>query len=236
MRIEERESEHPVLRLGGVLGVLGGMGFFAILLVHGDLPDQTTELALEHIAGRPEWAAMKLLLIVFSFLWLGTFLTLAETWKEGIPRLVGRMALVCLILGAAIMAVQYSITGYGLKNTADAWAAASGPEAEAALHQGSALLAATGGMFSSFIAWLFGLPFVLMGYALLRSREYPSWLAWWAMVAGTGALVAGTTRFLGLEVVPFPLLYGGFVVPLCFWLAMVGVVMWRRASSLQSQH
>jgi hypothetical protein len=48
--IENRQ----VLRLGGVLAVLGGLGYFMTLLFHGDLPDQTTEIALNHIAGRPE--------------------------------------------------------------------------------------------------------------------------------------------------------------------------------------
>jgi hypothetical protein len=51
---------------------------------------------------------------------------------------------------------------------------------------------------------------------------------WGAVVAGCGALLAGTTRFLGFGFVPYPLLYGGFVIPLSLWLAAMGVLMWRR--------
>ena len=46
---------------------------------------------------------------------------------------------------------------------------------------------------------------------------------------GAGALLAGTSRFLGFELVPYPLLYGGFVIPLSIWLAAMGILMWRRA-------
>ena len=56
--------ERYVLTLGGVFAVLGGLGYFVTLLFHGDLPDQTTEIALTHIAGRPEWGVLKLSLIV----------------------------------------------------------------------------------------------------------------------------------------------------------------------------
>jgi hypothetical protein len=46
-------DERQVLTLGGVLAVVGGLGYFIALLFHGDLPDQTTEIALTHIAGAP---------------------------------------------------------------------------------------------------------------------------------------------------------------------------------------
>ena len=38
----------------------GGLGYLVTLLLHGDLPDETTEMALEHIAERPEWRMLKL--------------------------------------------------------------------------------------------------------------------------------------------------------------------------------
>jgi len=84
------------------------------------------------------------------------------------------------------------------------------------------MLAITSGLFHSFVAWMLGLPYVLLGLG------YPRWLGWVAVVAGTGALLAGTTRFLGIDLVPYPLLYGGFILPLNLWLAVMGVLMWRR--------
>jgi hypothetical protein len=90
------------------------------------------------------------------------------------------------------------------------------------------MLAITGGLFHSFVAWMLGLPYVLLGAAVVLGRGYPRWLGWIAVAAGSGALLAGTTRFLGFELVPYPLLYGGFVIPLSLWLAAMGIFMWRR--------
>jgi hypothetical protein len=75
---------------------------------------------------------------------------------------------------------------------------------------------------------MLGLPYVLLGAAVVLGRGYPRWLGWIAVAAGSGALLAGTTRFLGFELVPYPLLYGGFVIPLSLWLAAMGIFMWRR--------
>lgn len=93
------------------------------------------------------------------------------------------------------------------------------------------MLAITSELFHSFVAWMLGLPYVLLGAAVVVGRGYPRWLGWVAIVAGAGALLAGTTRFLGVKLVPYPLLYGGFVIPLNIWLAAIGVLMWRRAGT-----
>jgi hypothetical protein len=70
---ELQVHERQVLTLGGVFAVLGGLGYFIALVIHGDLPDRTTEIALSHIAGRPEWGVLKLSLIVSIMLWIGAF-------------------------------------------------------------------------------------------------------------------------------------------------------------------
>lgn len=222
-------QERLALKFGAVLAVVGGLGYFAVLLVHGDLPDQTTAVALEHIAGRPEWSLLKLALIVFVLFWVGAFVTLAHSMSRGLSWVLSRLAVAFVMIGATLVLVEYSVLGYGLKRTADAWAVATGPDKETMLLAGRAMLGVTGGLFLNFIAWLIGLPYLLMGLAVARDDGYPTWLGWVAVVAGAGALFAGTTRFLGLELVPFPVLYGGFVIPLTLWLATMGLLMWRRA-------
>ena len=37
------------------------------------------------------------------------------------------------------------------------------------------------------------------------------------------------TLFLDVPHVPFPLLFGGFIIPLNIWLAVIGLPMWCRA-------
>ncbi len=222
-------QERLALKLGAVLAVVGGLGYFAVLLVHGDLPDQTTAVALEHIAGRPEWPLLKLALIVFVLCWVGAFVTLAHSMSRGVSWVLSRLAVAFVMIGATLVLVEYSVLGYGLKRTADAWAVATGPDKETMLLAGRAMLGVTGGLFLNFIAWLIGLPYLLMGLAVAHDDGYPTWLGWVAVAAGAGAMFAGTTRFLGLELVPFPVLYGGFIIPLTLWLATMGLLMWRRA-------
>ena len=65
--------------------------------------------------------------------------------------------------------------------------------------------------FHSLVLWMLGIPFVLAGAAVALEGAHPRWLGAIPMIAGLGAVVAGATRFLGLEVVPYALLYGGFV-------------------------
>jgi hypothetical protein len=199
------------------------------LLLHGDLPDQTTEIALAHIAGRPEWRALKLALIISVLCWIGAFIALVQSLPGGISCLLGRWSIAVLIVGVSIVVVEYAIIGFALKSLADSWRVASPQEARAKLEMAEIMLTITGGLFHSFVAWMLGLPYVLLGAAIASGSGYPRWLGWIAILAGSGALLAGTTRFLGIELVPYPLLYGGFVLPLNIWLAIMGVLMWRRA-------
>jgi hypothetical protein len=236
-QVPKREAltqERQVLKLGGVLAVLGGLGHFIILLVHGDLPDQTTEIALEHIAGRAEWPALKLALIASVLLWVGAFVALSSSLSHGLSWLLSRQAVAGVVIGASVLIVHYSIMGYAMNNVADAWQAATGSEQADMVLLAEALLGVTGGLFLSVISWLYGLPYLLMGLAIALGHGYPRWLGWAAAAAGAGALMTGTTMFLGVNLVPFPLLYGGFVIPLTIWLAVMGLLMWRRAQRIKA--
>jgi hypothetical protein len=224
-----------ILRLGACLAILGAIGYLTGLLWHRDLPEETVEIALNHIAQRPEWQFIHLLSIIAVLLWLGAFSALAHTLSGAMSRFVGRLAVSALTVGVAVFIVDYSIDGYRLKHVADAWAAAEG--AQQAEHRlvAEALFGVLGGTFRSFIAWMYGLPFLLLGIAIVNDREYPRWVGWVPIVAGFGAVVAGTTLFLDIDLVPFPVLFAGFVIPLNLWLGLSGVLMWRNAESAVAQ-
>lgn len=225
--------ERQALKLGGVLAVLGGIGYASTLILHGDLPDQTTQVALEHIANRPEWRVLKLALIVSVLLWVGAFVALASSLDHEMSWFLSRLAVVSISIGAVLPIVEYSVIGYEIKGFADAWQMATGEERENILVIAETLFGVSGGLFRSLIAWLYGLPFLLMGLAIASGRGYPRWLGGVAILAGSGALIAGTTMFVGLDLIPFPVLYGGFVLPLNVWLVVMGVLMWRRAGAPQ---
>lgn len=221
-------ADRTTLKFGGALALIGGIGYTVTLLMHGDLPDQTTETALEHIAGRPEWRWLKLALIASLMCWIGAFTTLSLSFSRGVSTLLSRWAVSVATVGVATVVVEYAIIGHALKDVADNWRAVATSEREVSLRLAQGMLLISGGLFHSFVAWLMGLPFFLFGLSIIFGEGYPRWLGWIAVVASAGAFLAGTTRFLGIELVPFPLLYGGFIIPLSIWLAVMGVFMWRR--------
>lgn len=231
--IGESLGSPTTLRFGAVLAALGGFGYFVTLLLHGDLPDQTTAIALEHIADRPEWRLLKLALILSLMGWLGAFLTFKSSLANGLSKLMGQWAVSIATVGVAAVVVEYAIIGHALKDVADGWRSASAPDPAASLTIAQTMLAISGGLFHSFIAWLMGLTFILLGLSIIVGREYSKWLGWIAVLAGSISLTAGTTRFLGIELVPYPLLYGGSVIPLSLWVAVLGFVMWRRSGRIE---
>ena len=48
--VPEVSREGHVMKMGGALAVLGGLGYLAGPLWHGDMPDQTTEITPRPIA------------------------------------------------------------------------------------------------------------------------------------------------------------------------------------------
>jgi hypothetical protein len=153
---------------------------------------------------------------------------LVQSMQNERSRILGHLATSALMLGATLVVVEYSILGYGLKNVADAWTAAPEAAKGELLLVGDVLIHITGGLFLNFISWLIGLPFLLMGLAVSLDGRFPAAVGWVAVVGGLGAFVSGAGRFLDLYAVPFPLLYGGFIVPLVLWLAAVGLLLiWR---------
>lgn len=216
-------------KTGCVLAIVGGLGYLVTLLIHGDLPDQTVEIALQHIVERSEWRILKLALIITLFCWIGSFEALSRSLKGRISSLMARYAVISGTIGVSIVIVEYAIIGHTLKDVANTWNFASGSYKETLMIMAEIMLAISRGLFHSFVAWMLGLPFILMGLAIAKSHEYPQWFGWIAVILGAGAFLAGVTRFVGIDLIPYPLLYGGFVIPLTIWLAVLGGFMWHQS-------
>ena len=230
----DNETMPAASKLGGALAVIGGVSYFGLLVVHGDLPDETAEAALAHIAGRDEWRLLKLAIVGSLFCWIGALAALARSLGRGASGLLARWSHGVMTVGVAIVVVEYAVIGYALKDVADAWQAARLPERASHLAMAEVMLAIAGGLFHSFVTWLLGLGFLLAGAAVVLDRRYPRWLGWPVVVTGTGSLLAGATRFVGLNLVPYPLLYGAFVIPSALWLAVTGVLLWRTGAEPSS--
>lgn len=221
----------PVLsRAGAVCALLGGVGYLALSVAHGNLPSTSGPPALRFVADRPGWPAVYLGLLACVLLWPVAFAALAGSIVREPARLLGWLAVAGALVGAAVFAVDAALNGLALKTVADQWASA--PSA-ALLQLGEVMVRLAYATFSTYLMLLLGLPFVLAGLAMAASRSYPAWLGLLGAAAGTGALVGGATRFLGLHgVVPDGLLFGVFVLAGQVWLVLVGVLLWRQAATV----
>lgn len=215
------------MRVGAVCALVGSLGYLVALLLHGDLPDQTTQSVLTFIAGRA-WAFHHLLIVFFLMLWVAALGALAHAFVDSLSWVLGRLGTGAAVLGLAVLLWHYNIDGPALEQVADAWTGAEGAARAAELERGRVLLAATSGMFSLYVALLLGLPFVLFGVAVARDRQFPTWLGWTGLVAGSLALAVGATNFAGTRLLPMQLFVVSALV-LSLWMFALGLWMWRRA-------
>lgn len=140
------------------------------------------------------------------------------------------------MIGVAVFIVDYSIDGYSLKIIADDWAVRSGSAAEAKLLVADAVLGVLRGTVLSSLTWLFGLPFLVLGLAIVQDAAYSRWFGWIPAVTGGGTMLAGMVIYARLFperfnepvfLVGIFLSFGSFV-----WLGVSGVLMWRRAATV----
>lgn len=227
---EQRPGERrALLRIGAICGLLGGPGLFVLGFAHGDLPSGAED-ALSYVAGRLDWQAVHLGAVICALLWVAAFVALASSISHGVAGALGRLAVASIALGAAVAVVDFSVDGYALRGLAKAWASAPAAQKGELVRSGQTLLLVLSGTFCMYVSFLFGLPFLLGGLAVAFSRAYPAWLGWVGAVAGTGSLVSGMAFFLDAGLVPDVLVFALFLPVVNLWLAVMGVLMWRRAS------
>jgi hypothetical protein len=226
------ERHNALLRIGAVCAITGTLGYLALFLLHGDLPDQTAESALSWVAQRP-FSLLHLGIILCSLLWVGAFIALASSLVDASSWALGRLGSASAVIGATLLAVHYRIDGPALEEVADAWVVATGAERERLLERGELVLLMTGGGFPLYVAVLLGLPFLLFGLAVVLDSNYPSWLGWLGAIAGAGAFVVGTVNFAGFEFLPIQL-FVPFLFLVDLWMLVMGALMWRRTASSRS--
>ena len=228
----EAHDERALLRLGAVSAVLGTVANVVASAGHGDLPENGTHAALGFVAERDTWSLVHLTSIFAVLLWLVALVALSSSIPRGAAWLLARFGIVSILVGAAVLVVFFSIDGYALKGAADAWAAAPESERGSLLQAGELVLLLQNSQFVGAIALVLGLPFVLFGLSVAFSGTYPGSLGWVGAAAGGGAFFTGVTRFVQLELVPDPVLFGVFGLGVSLWMAAMGALMWKRAGKL----
>ncbi|MGH2598880.1 MAG: DUF4386 family protein, partial [Dehalococcoidia bacterium] len=174
------------------------------------------------------WPAIYFGFMFGALFWVGAFVALTASLNRGPSWALARLGLAAIIAGVTMHIVDGTLSGVGLRLVADDWAAASGADQAAVLRDGETLLAVLQGTWASVITFYHGLPFLLMGLAVLLSRRYPAWLGWIGVVGGAGSLIAGMAMFATDDAVPDAFFVAGALVISVFML-VVGILLWDLA-------
>lgn len=215
-------------RIGGVAAVLGGMLGVVFNLLHPAVDDLEDTLAqIQLVADSNIWVLDHFLLMI-GVLLVSTFVVALErTIHNPLAAPWARLAVVFQVVAASTMVVLIGIDGIASKAIFEEWAASSGSEREILTQISIALEEIDFGVFTTFVTIQYGLVFVLIGLALWRSGNYPSFL--WAPglilgVLGTAAGVVWT--FAGLDSNTALPAFGTFVTALV-WVVLLGTWMLR---------
>lgn len=231
-RAEGRAERRAMARLGGILAISGGIGYVISGAIHQDLPSGA-EAALPHVAGRPEWQAIHLLVLVSVAVWPVAFAGLVASLRGVWSTVIGRIAVGVMLGGAVLFAVEMALDGWTLKAVADAWAQAEGARQDELFIVGEAAFAALEGVFYTTTVWVSGAAFALLGIAISLDDTYPRWMGWAGAVLGLVVTLSAMSFYLGLTVVPH---LAGHVIPaflLALWLVALGVSLLRRVPRME---
>lgn len=225
--VAERGTQRFQLRSAGVLA-LSGAAFTIVgnlLQQRADIPRGEPLGVLEHIAGRP-WFAAALAGVLGMLCWAMAFASAGRGLRDPVSRSVARMSEPVLIVAVALFAVHFAHDGFSSGVLARQWASGE-LDAGAAVADSRVMEGLVGGT-SILSQALLGL--ALAGYALamLRSRQYSRVLTWFGIVGTLGWFLSGSALFLRLPGTSFQVMLP-FVGLATVWVVGVGITLIRRS-------
>jgi hypothetical protein len=222
-----QDGERVLIRVGAVAAIVGTVLQVAAGTSQSASLGVTTEVALDMLAGLPDWQwpVIYFGFIFGSLLWVGALVALASTLTEGAAWALGRLAVASVIVGATLHTVDGALNAVAFGGLANAWETAAEGERAALLQNGELLFRILEGTWAGVITLFHGVPFVLAGLAVALSRRYPVWLGWVGFIGGAGSLVIGLAMLLGFQTglaVPF-------AVVLSLFMVVLGWLMWGQS-------
>ena len=186
------------LTLSGAL-LLGGFVVNAIqrrLLHPAGAEDDHEAIFTEYAAS--EWVATHFAELVLVLVTFAGFLVLCSALRRETPYLA-LLAAGAIIVTAATWTALQAVDGVTLKQSVDAWSAASGTEKATRFADAEIVRWIEWGL-QSYLRVLLGIAFLLLGAAAVLSRLVPTWLGMLLMVGGLLSLAVGiSVGYAGLE-------------------------------------
>jgi hypothetical protein len=202
-REEPRASRSPadrsVLTLSGAL-LLGGFVVNAIqrMIFHPTGAEDNHEAIFTKYAASDAWVATHLAEFLLVLVALAGLLVLCGALRRETPYLALLAGGAIIASGAAWAALQ-AVDGITLKQTVDAWAAASESEEATRFADAETTRWIEWGL-QGYFRVLLGVAFLLLGAAVVVSRLVPSWLGVLLAVGGLLSVAIGfSVGYQGLE-------------------------------------
>lgn len=230
---EQTTSEGWVLRLGAGAGIVGALIGMVGNLLHPAVPTGDPEGIARTIAESKTWIPVHLAIVLGIMLMLGGLVAISQSIRGGLPGALARLGRIAAVAGITVGLILVTVDGLAAKHLADAWAAAPPEEEISALRVVLAEETINFSLAALFNILFAGVTFVLYGLAVAWSRVYPRWLGWVVVVAGGGSVVVGLVQaYAGESTGVTRILTIVFPTVITLWLAVMGVLLLRRASSL----
>ncbi|MFF3247349.1 hypothetical protein ACFYWY_27330 [Streptomyces sp. NPDC002870] len=184
-------SADSELTIAGGLMVAGFLINVIATSLHPSGEEDDHQAIFTEYADSDAWVVVHLGQFVGVLVALGGLLVLYRALRgAGRSPLLAYFAAAATVATAAAWAVLQGLDGVGLKQAAEAWAAASGPEKQIRFADAETVRWLEWG-FQSYFRILLGLAFALFGAAVIAARLVPGVLGWAAVLAGIFSVVIG---------------------------------------------
>jgi hypothetical protein len=230
-----RIGERLLLQIGAVAAILGTIFQVAAGTSQSAQLGAGADVALASLAGLEDWVwPITYFGFIFgALLWVGALVALASTLTTGAAWALGRLGVAAAIVGATLHTVDGSLNAGALAALARSWETAPEGERVALVQNGDLLLRILDGTWAGVITLFHGVPFALVGLAVVLSRLYPAWLGWIGVIGGAGSLVIGIAMFLGLAPAGLAV---PFAVVLSLFMVILGWLMWSQSPRAGLRH